>query len=217
MRPRDDTVTAHYPFEVVTSKTTVATNVTGAAIDGGDSEKLVEYENICVLDKIGESLMRTSEIPSKQMALLLLAHSEELKKRFPVGVDVACNNFYNLPLFRVAKYVGTDIVRPDSEPVKRGVACAFILSDAVTEEIPRGDLMICLETIGITSLFKHSESVKVVKKMAASTNPAGTLVINVGPLTPHNQRDEIVGICKVTLKMSGSSGTGGVSPPLILF
>jgi len=134
--------------------------------------------------------IRLSELPSKQLCLYFLASSPELQKPYDTGLDVASNKFNNRGYFYVDKYIATDIQDPDSEiPIgPKPSVDKFIHADMLTVDLPAADLVMCVETIGITALFSHSETLRALELLTDATLTGGTLVVNVGPLASVEDR-----------------------------
>lgn len=131
------------------------------------------------------------------MVLFMFGTSRELKKHFRDGVDVACNAFHNARYFKVDRYTGLDIENPET-PLPFGLPNSeFRLSDVVHDRIPDGDLVMCVETVGITALFEHERSLEVSKKLVDAVRPGGTLVFNIGPHTSLEDAEKIVTLTRL--------------------
>ncbi|KGA21252.1 hypothetical protein GM51_2950 [freshwater metagenome] len=134
--------------------------------------------------------IRFSELPSKQLCLFLLASSPELRSTYHTGLDVASNKFNNRGYFNVNNYIAIDIEDPESE-IPTGPKPSvdkFIHADLLEAALPSADLVMCVETVGITALFSHSETLRALESLINTTNTGGTLVVNVGPLASVEDR-----------------------------
>ena len=120
----------------------------------------------------------------------MLATSTELRSPYHTGLDVASNSFNNRGYFKVEKYLAIDIEDPEMEiPIgPKPSVDKFIHGDLLEADLPPADLVMCVETVGITALFSHSESLRALESLINATRTGGALVVNVGPLSSVEDR-----------------------------
>lgn len=122
--------------------------------------------------------------------------SPVFRKFFETGLDVASNAFNNRQFFNVSRYIAIDLIDPRATIPNgpRPSVDEFIEGNFLEADLPASNLVMCVETIGITALFPHEKSLSAVEQLHKATLPGGTLVINVGPLTTISDRKRIVEI-----------------------
>ena len=118
-------------------------------------------------------IIRFSDRASLQLVHIKLRFSSIVNTRYRVGVDVASGDFENSYLFRVQHYMAVDLERPRVELPESFDSASFAEVDISREAIPSGDLVICMETLGLNEKFDHSESFTVVEKLIDATNEGG--------------------------------------------
>ena len=110
--------------------------------------------------------------------------NEFLQQRdYNVALDLGCGDMALAENIRANRYIGLDLdaerlARAAKKHPKAEAVCAPI------EEIPsdlRGDLVLCLQCIGINHLFASDRCLEVVHKIIAATEVGGSLVFNIGP------------------------------------
>lgn len=103
-------------------------------------------------------------------------------KQYEVALDLGCGEMKFADIINARRYVGVDI---DAERLAKG-AEKHPHAEAIAasiEDIPpdlKGDLVLCLQCVGINDLFEEERGLEVVRKMIAATKSRGTLVFNVG-------------------------------------
>jgi hypothetical protein len=123
--------------------------------------------------------------PAKQLLFLLVdAFLRKGKsKDYDTAVDLACGAMYFGGLISAKHYVGVDL---DLERLEQGKAehpHARIIHSKI-EDLPpdlSGDLVLCLQCVGVNKHFDSRQALEVTDKILAATRPRGDLVFNVGP------------------------------------
>ena len=102
---------------------------------------------------------------------------------YNIALDLGCGDMAFADSIRTKRYIGLDLdaerlARAAQQHPRAEAVCAPI------EEIPadlRGDLVLCLQCIGINHLFESDRCLEVVHKIIAATEVGGSLVFNIGP------------------------------------
>ena len=106
-------------------------------------------------------------------------------KRFETALDLACGVMRMAPYISAERYIGLDL---NEESLRRGMQRGRHRSAVVStiEDMPAdlgGDLVLCLQTIGINRRASVELTMTHVERMIAATRAGGCLVANVGPLS----------------------------------
>jgi hypothetical protein len=123
--------------------------------------------------------------PAKQLLFLLVdAFLRKGKsKHYDTAVDLACGAMYFGGLISAKNYVGVDLDLERLEQGKAEYPHARIVHSKI-EDLPpdlSGDLVLCLQCVGVNMHFDGRQALKVPDKILAATRPGGDLVFNVGP------------------------------------
>ena len=103
-------------------------------------------------------------------------------KEYEVALDLACGQMKFADIINAKRYVGVDIdaerLAKAAESKPRAEAIASSIEDLPPDL--KGDLVLCLQCIGINDLFEAERGLEVVRKIIAATKPRGVLVFNIG-------------------------------------
>jgi hypothetical protein len=83
---------------------------------------------------------------------------------------------------KTPKYIGVDL---DGERIDRGMkkhpdAVGIVSSIEDFDHKVKGDVVLCIETIGINDWFEVDNTMLVIRKAVCAVEPDGTLIFNVG-------------------------------------
>ena len=100
------------------------------------------------------------------------------------GVDLAGGSMLNKRFFKTKEYICVDInkIKLDEGKIKNPEAKALNLSieEYLSNISNKPDILICVQTMGTNNLFKHDETLRVVKLMYDALNEQGSMVFNIG-------------------------------------
>ena len=107
------------------------------------------------------------------------------RKRFDTALDLACGVMRMAPYITAKRYIGLDL---DEEALSRGRRRGRDRQAVVStiEGMPAelsGDLVLCLQTVGINRLARVDLTMTHIRRMIDATQPGGALVVNVGSLS----------------------------------
>ena len=126
--------------------------------------------------------LRKSPRPEKQL-LWIWVQRDMKKLSGSVGLDLAGGEMSNYDLFRADQYICADI---DEERMIQGLAKVpdaklihSSLENFDSREI-QGDIIVCVQTIGINNLFDAENTMIVVEKIIEATKPNGSAIFNIG-------------------------------------
>ena len=124
----------------------------------------------------------TSSRPHKQLLYLIVGRFLKYAPEVDVALDLACGRMLIADKVRTRQYIGVDI---DEDRLREGITrhpSARAISSTI-ESLPddiTGDMVFCLQCIGVNKFFKPEHTVEAVAKMVDATRPGGTLLFNVG-------------------------------------
>ena len=101
-------------------------------------------------------------------------------KRYHTALDLGCGDMQFAPKVPASRYIGVDVnaerLAKAAARYPQAVAIASSIEDV--DVSVKGDLVLCLQCIGMNNLFKAERGVSVVRKIVAATEPCGDLVFN---------------------------------------
>lgn len=129
---------------------------------------------------------RRSNNPSKNLLWIWLLSDLEKLPDLNICIDAACGPMQLFPQLKVNEYVGFDI---DESSIVRGLsqfplAAGFKASieDVLTirpDLKSLGDLVLCIQTLGINSKFNPENIVLSILNLIQMTAPGGSLIMNI--------------------------------------
>lgn len=117
-----------------------------------------------------------------------LFREPRLRVHYETVVDVGSGDYLTSYLYRASRLQAFDVKQPQAPPPRfnrdgEPWNVEFSELDIVKEDVPvKGDLVVCLEVLGITVGFDETKTLEVVSKLVAATKPGGTLILNLGSL-----------------------------------
>jgi hypothetical protein len=138
------------------------------------------------MKSLKDNFPRRSFNPSKNLIWIWLSKDLKSMKPCSFGIDAACGNMQQFPIMKVENYIGFDI---DEKSVSQGLenfpnASGFVCSlEKVLEQrndlYLKGDLVICIQTLGINSNFDSENLLTAVGNLIKLTAHSGTLIMNI--------------------------------------
>lgn len=126
---------------------------------------------------------RGSRNPSKQLFWFWFSEDMRKSRGFPLGLDLACGPMSNRGRFHTSSYTGVDLDEAKiTDALRRFPECRAFVStiEGVPEDV-KGDFVVCVQTIGINSLYDGGETVRTLRTVLRSTKDGGALLFNIGP------------------------------------
>lgn len=126
--------------------------------------------------------IRRSNRAAKQLLWFLFEKDLKRSCNFDVGLDIACGDMYFYNFIKTKIYFGIDIDEERLSKAKKVYPNAKTVVSSI-ENLPpglTGDFVVCMQAIGINTLFNINNTLVAVKKIVGATNPRGTLIFNIG-------------------------------------
>jgi hypothetical protein len=140
---------------------------------------------------------RGTKRASKQYLFLLVENFLRKGGQYDTALDLACGYMAFADVIPAKRYVGVDT---DAERLREGQAAhpdAKAVNARLEELAPNisGDIVLCLQCIGVNKYFDNRKTLEVVDRIIAATRLGGDLAFNVGPYSL-SHFDEIDGKVK---------------------
>ena len=129
---------------------------------------------------------RRSYNPSKNLLWMWLLSDLEKLPSLNICIDAACGPMQLFPQLKVREYIGFDI---DESSIVRGLSQFPNVTGfkASIEEIltskpelkSLGDLVVCIQTLGINSKFNPKSIILAISNLIHMTAPGGILIMNI--------------------------------------
>jgi hypothetical protein len=118
--------------------------------------------------------------------LLWLYVKKDLPKiRGKLGVDLAGGNMGTKRFFSTKKYISVDINQNKLDEGKKNNPDAVAINSKIQDYMKnyqeeKPELLVCLQTFGINTIFQNEETLDVVKMMYNFLKPGGSMIFNAG-------------------------------------
>jgi hypothetical protein len=118
--------------------------------------------------------------------LLWLYVKKDLPKiKGKLGIDLAGGSMRTKRFFSTEKYISVDIDQNKLDDGKKNNADAEAINCKIQDFMKsykqyKPELLVCLQTFGINTIFQHEETIDVVKMMYNFLKKGGSMIFNAG-------------------------------------
>jgi hypothetical protein len=137
--------------------------------------------------KIFKNLIQTHRIGliSSKTLLWLYVKRDLPKLKGKLGIDLAGGGMKTKRFFSTKKYISVDIDQKKLDDGKKEHPDAIAVNDKIqiymqNQYNEKPDVLVCLQTFGINTLFDHDETLDVAKMMHNFLKPGGSMILNAG-------------------------------------
>ena len=139
------------------------------------------------MNKILKKLYKSYRIGiTTSKTLLWLYVKKDLPKiKGKLGIDLAGGSMMTKKFFSTEKYISVDIDQNKLDSGKKNNPDAEAINSKIQDfmknyQQEKPELLVCLQTFGINTIFQHDETIDVVKMMCDFLKFGGSMIFNAG-------------------------------------